>query len=138
MANTLYPLLKTKLWQADLDLSAITMKAVLVDGDDYTYSAAHQFLSSVPAGARVSSAVALTGVAFGQTGSLSYFDANDVVLPAVTGDTSEVIIIYNDTPGAESAKDLIAYIDVFTVGAPVTPNGSDISVIWPAGGIATI
>jgi hypothetical protein len=41
-------------------------------------------------------------------------------------------VIYNNTPGTEATKDLIAYIDVAT-GLPFTPSGGDITVQWDSG-----
>jgi hypothetical protein len=57
-------------------------------------------------------------------------DAADVTFTAVSGDVSEALVIYKDT-GTASTSRLIAYIDTAT-GLAVTPNGGDITVIWPS------
>lgn len=129
MASVVYPKCKEQLLQGGINLSSVNVKAVLVDTADYTYNAAHDFLDDVPAGARV----ATSGNLASKTFTNGVFDAADLTLSAVTGDQSEAIIIYNDTPVTEAGKHLIAYIDTFSAGMPVTPNGGDISVTWDNG-----
>lgn len=126
MTSALYPNFKKLLIQGDIDLLVDTIKAVLVDGADYTYSAAHDNLDDVPSGARVG-----TGTLASKTSdqpSAGVFDAADTVLSAVTGDPSEIVILYKDS-GTESTSPLIAYID----GLSVTPNGGDITIQWSSG-----
>ena len=50
MANALYPIGKKGLLDADIDLSADTIKVALVDTGTYTYSAAHDMYDDVSAG----------------------------------------------------------------------------------------
>ena len=54
MANALYPKYKEALLSASTNVSLVTgtVKAVLIDLADYTYSAAHDFLDDIPAAAR--------------------------------------------------------------------------------------
>lgn len=60
------------------------------------------------------------------------FDADDCTFLAVTaGDTSEGVVIYEDT-GNASTSPLIAYIDTIT-GFPLLTNGGDIVVQWDNG-----
>lgn len=134
MANVLYPLFKQGLLSPGLDLSTLTLKTVLVDTGAYTYSAAHQFLSSVPSGARVGAPQTLGS----KTVALGVFDAADVAFPNVpvgtgSGTALEAVLLYVDT-GTEATSRLIALIDTAT-GLPVTPNGGNISVTWDAAGI---
>lgn len=100
------------------------IRAILVDTADYTYSAAHDFLDDVPSGARVATSGALAGKSV--TGGV--FDATDVVLSSVTGDSSETVILYYHT-GTESTSRLVAYLD----GVTVTPNGGQITIQWDNG-----
>lgn len=133
MSNALYPKWKEALigGSANAALSG-TVKIVLIDTADYTYSAAHDFLDDVPAGARVGTPQPL--------GSKTYtngtFDAADPTFPLVTGDQSEAVIIYIDT-GTEGTSRLVAYLDTGIVGIPVTPSGGDIEAIFNAAGIFT-
>lgn len=127
MANTLYPTFKHAAYDGTgVNLGTADVRAILVDAADYTYSAAHDFLDDVPAGARVAT-VALTG----ESWASGVFDAADVTFTAVTGDPSEAVILYIHT-GTESTSRLIAYIDTAT-GLPVTPNGGNIAVAWDNG-----
>ena len=47
MANALYPLAKQEMLKGNLNMSTGTVKVALVDTGTYTYSAAHQYYSSV-------------------------------------------------------------------------------------------
>lgn len=128
MANALYGLGRQAFLDGDIDYSADSIKVILVDDADYTVSIdTDQFLSDVPAGARV----ATSGNFASKTSTLGTADAADVTFSAVTGDQSEALVIYQDT-GVEGTSRLIAYIDTAT-GLPVTPNGGDITVQWDAG-----
>ena len=60
------------------------------------------------------------------------FDAADFTFTAVTGDESEALIVRVDT-GVDSTSRLIAFIDTFSSGMPVTPNGGNIDVTWDSG-----
>lgn len=128
MANALYPKFKESLLQAGINLSTGTVKVALADTGIYTYSADHQFLSSL-------SGVVGTAQALGnKTFTSGVFDASDVTFPAVTGATVEAMVLYVDT-GNPATSPLIAYIDTGVTGLPVTPNGGDIGVTWNASGI---
>lgn len=129
MANALYPKWKESLLQltADNGLNG-TVKVALVDTGTYTYSAAHQFLSSL-------SGVVGTAQTLGtKTYTNGVFDAADVTFTAVTGATVEALVIYIDT-GSSATSPLVAYIDTGVTGLPVTPNGGDINTAWNASGI---
>jgi hypothetical protein len=132
MANAIYPKWKEAIVQASANSSlGGTVRVALVDTGTYTYSAAHEFLSS------------LTGrVGTDQTlGSKTFvngtFDAADVAFPAVSGATVEALVIYIDTGTAGTSR-LVAYLDAGITGLPVTPNGGNINVTWDAAGIFTI
>ena len=128
MANAIYPITKKAFLDGGIDLLTDDIRAILVDGADYTYSAVHDFLDDVPAGARVAVSGAMTSK--DTTGGV--FDAADVTWTSVTGDISEIIILYRHT-GVESTSELILYLDTNVTGIPVTPNGGDITVTWDSG-----
>lgn len=129
MANALYPKWKEAIAQASANSSlAGTVKVALVDTGTYTYSAAHEFYSSV-------SGVVGTPQTIGTktyTGGL--FDGADVTFPAVTGATAEALVIYIDTGTAGTSR-LVGYMDTGVTNLPVTPNGGDIALAWNASGI---
>jgi len=131
MANAIYPKYKEGILSsaANTSIPAGTVKAALVDTGTYTYSAAHQFWSSVSAGL-IGAAVALTT----KVVTNGLFDADDVTFTSVTGASAEAIVLFIDT-GTASTSPLIAYLDTGVTGLPVTPNGGNIIITWNASGI---
>ena len=128
MANALYPKFKESALQAGVNMASGTVKVALVDTGTYTYSAAHQYLSSL-------TGVVGTAQTLGsKTFTNGVFDAADSSFTAVTGNTVEALVIYVDTGNAATSP-LVAYIDTGVTGLPVTPNGGDINVTWNGSGI---
>ena len=130
MANALYPKWKEALIQSSANSSLTgTVKAALVDTGTYTYSAAHEFLTSL-------SGVVGTAQTIGATKTYAngVFDGADVTYTAVTGASVEAVVIYIDT-GTPATSRLVAYIDAGATGLPVTPNGGDITITWNGSGI---
>jgi len=124
MANALYTKGKQHLIDGTIDLDTNDIRAILVDGADYTpVLATHETLANIPAGARV----AVSGALQSKTVTDGVFDAADIVVSAVTGDQFEYIVLFQYT-GAESAL-LLLLIDTAT-GLPCTPNGGDITIAW--------
>lgn len=134
MANVLYDSFKAALLQAQANLSSGDVRVLLVDLADYTYSAAHDMLDDVPAGARVGTLGAGVG---SKTFTAGTFDHADFTFTAVTGDPSEALIWYLHT-GTESTSRLICFMDTGVTGLPVTPNGGDISVTVNASGVFSL
>lgn len=129
MASVIYPSFKQAALSPGVNLATATVKAVLIDLADYTYSAAHDNLDDVPSGARVGTAQTLGS----KTVTAGVFDAADVTFTTLTGDQSEAILLYIDS-GVESTSTLIALIDTAT-GLPVTPSGGPVDITWNASGI---
>lgn len=126
MANAAYPKGLEHLLKADIDTDVDTFRAYLIDLADYTYSATHASMNDVGAPAQVAN-VTLTSV----TSTDGYLDSADPTFSSVTGDQSEAIIITKWT-GTATTSWLIFFIDTFTSGMPVTPNGGNINVTVPA------
>lgn len=127
MANVLYDTGREGFLNGTIDWDTDDIRVVLVDGADYTFSAAHDFLDDIVAGGRVATSGAFTS----KTTTAGVADAADVTLTAVTGDPSEKLVIYKHT-GVDATARLIAHIDTAT-GLPVTPNGGDIIIAWDNG-----
>ncbi|WP_116042225.1 hypothetical protein [Amycolatopsis palatopharyngis] len=132
MANALYDKARESFLAGDLDWNTHEFRVILVDTLDYAVNlATDQFLSAVPAAARVATSAALGST----TVTAGVADAADITFTAVSGDPSEALVIYQHalTVGgaalAETSARLVAYIDSAT-GLPVTPNGGDITVAW--------
>ena len=130
MANAIYPLYKQALLDAsaNVDLNDLTVKVALVDTGTYTYSAAHEFLTSLSGVVGTAQTIGTTTVTNG------LFDGDNVTFTAVSGNTVEALVIYIDTGTAGTSR-LVAYIDTGVTGLPVTPNGGDINIQWNASGI---
>lgn len=131
MANALYPKIKEALLQGDVALDTDTVKVALVDTGAYTYSSAHQYLSSL------TGITATSGALASKTFTNGTFDSADPVFTAATGAVSEALVLYVDTGTAGTSR-LIAYYDTGVTGLPVTPNGGDINVQVNAAGWFTL
>lgn len=130
MANAIYPKYKEALINGSANTSlAGTVKVALVDTGTYTYSAAHEFLTSLTGVVGTAQTIGAT-----KTYTNGVFDGADVTFPAVSGATAEALVIYIDTGTAGTSR-LVAYIDTGVTGLPVSPNGGDISITWSASGI---
>ena len=131
MANKVYPKLKKGFLSGSaVDLVASNVKVVLIDLADYAYDDAHEFLSSIPAAARVATSPNLANKTLSD---LADFDSDDPVLPAVTGDELEALAMYVDT-GNEATSKLIFFQDTGIAGSPLTPDGNDIKIAVNAAG----
>jgi len=128
MANALFDKARQRFLEGQFNWNTDTIKSLLVDTGTYTANlSAHEFLSDIGTGARISVSGAFTGKA--TAGGAA--DANDVTFTSVTGASIEAIVLYKDT-GVDSTSPLIAFIDTAT-GLPITPNGGDIIVTWDNG-----
>lgn len=134
MANAIYPKYKEALLNNSAN-SAITgsgttgLYAALVDTGTYTYSASHEFYSSL------SGIVGTDQEITSPTLTGGVVDGGDVTFSAVSGNSVEALVIYRKNAGANTTWRLVAYIDTGQTGLPVTPNGGDITITWNASGI---
>ena len=133
MANAIYPKYKEAILQsaANSSLLAGTVKLALVDTGTYTYSAAHEFLTSLTGVIGTAATLASKTVTNGS------FDSADPVFSAPSGTSVEALVMYIDT-GTASTSRLIAYLDTGFTGLPITPSGSDITVAVNAAGWFTL
>lgn len=114
---------------AQIAYNTDNIAAVLLDLTQYTANlGADQFLSDIPVGARVSTSPYLTGKTF--SGGVA--GADTYTFPTPTGSICRALAYYKDT-GSPASSPLISYHDSASVGLPVTPNGSNISIVLTAG-----
>jgi hypothetical protein len=130
MPNAIYPKYKEALWlqSANSNANTGTVKVALVDTGVYTYSAAHEFLTSL------TGVVGTAQTVGSKTFTDGVFDGTGVTYTAVTGNSAEALVFYIDTGTAATSR-LISYIDSGFSGLPVTPNGGDITPSFNASGI---
>lgn len=125
MANALYNTFKEGLLDKLFDLNTDVIKATLIDGADYTFSAAHDEYSGGATDVAAGAKVAESGALGSPTITNGVFDTADFSFTSVTGDQSENIILWDDTLTNDR---LVAFYDTGMTGMPVTPNGGNINV----------
>lgn len=127
MANAIYPKFKEALLNGEINLSTDNIVAYAVDLNDspltYAYNASHVTLTDLDNSP--TAIVAVTGNLTGKTITNGVFDSNDPVLPSVTGDQFEGIVLYDST-----SDNLIAFYD----GLSQTPSGNNITINVNASG----
>jgi hypothetical protein len=129
MANAVYPKFKEALLNGNGNLVSGDVRAILIDTGVYTYSSAHEFLSSVGGGARV----AVSGSLTGKTATNGVFDAGDITVPSVSGASVEAVVLYLHT-GTDSTARLVSFHDHEPDGTTViafTPDGNNVLITWP-------
>lgn len=138
MADKIYPKFKAQLMRGTSDLQsvALVMRAMLLNAiadGDYTYNDAHEFLSDIPAGARIKATNPLAGKAVNMT--TGAFDSDDPTAEAVAGGGDNVnrLVLFVDT-GVEGTSRLVFYKDTGISTVPFTPDGSDIRILVHANG----
>lgn len=126
MANAWYDFGLQQFAGGDTAWDTSDIRVILADSADYTpNTTTDDFLNDIAAGARV----AVSSSFASKTLTAGYLDAADVVLTSVTGDQSELLIIYNHDGGADTARALLLKFDTAT-GLPVTPDGGNITIQW--------
>jgi hypothetical protein len=136
MANAVYPKYKQSLMtEADanksLDQSSTSapFASLVTTSGGYTYSAAHQFYSSLTNVQGTDVAITTPTVVNG------LFDGDDCTFTAVSGTVIGAIVIYRKNAGANTTWRLVLYEDTSVTGLPVSPNGGNIVITWNASGI---
>jgi hypothetical protein len=140
MANAVYPLYKQSLMQEaaankslDQTGSNAPYTALVTTSAGYTYSASHQFYSSL---------TNIVGTPQPNTTPVvdtsATFKSDNITFTAVTGTVVGAIVIYRQNAGANTTWRLVLYEDTSVTGLPVTPNGGNIVITWNAAGIFTL
>lgn len=124
-----YPKAKEHMGKGDVKWIAGTIKAILIDTAQYTPSTAHEFLSSVPVGARIT-----TATLAGKSCTDGVFRASNTTFANASGPTIEGVLIYQEEAGGDGASYLLAFLDQTSDGSlPMTLNGGNIDVEWDSG-----
>jgi endosialidase-like protein len=139
MANAVYPLFKQSLLtEADANKSLnqtgsnAPYASLITTASGYTYSASHQFYTSLTNIVGTPQPITTPTVVNGT------FDGDDVTFTAVSGTVVGAIVIYRQNAGANTTWRLVLYEDTSVTGLPVTPNGGNIVITWNASGIFTL
>lgn len=137
MASSQYTKGLIKIINGTVDLLADDLKLVLVDTASYTASLdTDEYLSDIPVGMRISSSPNLASKTITIDTSPSphqvMFDCADGTFTAVSGASTEAVVLYKDT-GSAATSPLIAFYDGASV--QLTPNGNDVNFTISASGL---
>lgn len=138
MANAIYPLYKQSVLSADANSDLLQTTAnvapyvALVNTSSYTYSASHQYYTSLAGVVGTDQQITSPATTNGT------FSGANVTFTSVTGSTVGALVIYRKNAGASSTWRLVLYEDTSVTGLPVTPNGGNIVITWNGSGIFTI
>lgn len=130
MASRIFPKCREQMWQGGINAASGNVKAVIVDTAQYTYSATHEFLSDIPAGARLGTTANLANKSF----TNGVFDADDP--PAIAGgiaQSGEAIVHYIDTGNAATSRLLVYTDSAQNAALPLPATGADILLQWDNG-----
>jgi len=128
MANALYPTFKRALLNKEHNLDTDAIKATLIDSADESYTSTDDTYVAGANGIADAAKVAVSSTLTTSTIALGVFDTDNFTWTAVSGDVSEAILLWNDTPTTPTADPVIAWYDTGMTGMPVTPNSGDINV----------
>jgi hypothetical protein len=124
MANALYDTGRNAFLRGDLSWNSNTFKVVLLSSSYTANLSTHQYLSSIPSGARVATSSSLTTLLPGA----GVADASDITFTSVSGSQVTQFVVFRDT-GVEATSQLVAFFDT-AINLPITPNGGDITLTW--------
>lgn len=136
MASALYPTALASFVNQNpsIDVDTDTIKVAAVSDVDYTYSAAHQYKSSVTSYTGSTDAtVTITSTTGGVVDGSDLSPAFSALAQNST-DVINALVVYKDT-GSAATSPLICYIDL---ASSTTPNGGDINITWNGSGIFSI
>jgi hypothetical protein len=128
--NKVYPSAIDLMMTGELDLAGDTLKASLIDLEEYTYSATDTVLDDVAGVAIVATSDALADASVLE----GVFDATDAEIADVEGPEVGAVLIFKDTTDPETSP-LVAFLEL---AEPVTPNGGKITIEFGADGIIKI
>jgi len=136
MARFVFTKALQKLATAGLgDLSAVTVKVVLVtssytptQSSDEFYSAISSYVLGTP--------IALSSKTVAVNGTGIVFDAADVTFTGIASGTATALVFYIDT-GTESTSPLIGY-DSTATNLPFTFTGTDVTLVLSSSGVITL
>jgi hypothetical protein len=115
---------KQRFAQGVINWDTADIRCVLIDTDVYTFDAAHEFLSSVTGQVGAVTAMAGRNSIDGNLG------ASNTTVTAVSGATVEAVAVCLWVTSAADSP-VLFFID----GLTLTPNGSDVQIVWPTTGV---
>jgi hypothetical protein len=131
MTNALFSTGREGFLLGEIDYDTAVIKVALVRS--YTFSAAHKFVSDV---------TGASGVLHATSAPLASKTGTSGTAPAANASAHSLLYFQSSAVGggadvAASAQRLIAWVDT-GAGLPVTPNGTDINVVFSTSGLFTL
>lgn len=123
MANVMYASAKEAFLSGDIDMASDDIYAALIDTNEVSFDAGHEFLDDVEAGI-----IGTPAEVTGKSVTDGVFDSADVTWDDVTGNNAEAVVLYKWTGSAASSR-LIMWYDTGVTGLPVDPNTGDITYV---------
>ncbi|WP_280389329.1 hypothetical protein [Nocardia wallacei] len=140
LTGKFFPLFFKSLLNKEVDFDTDVIKLMLLD-NSYTFSSAHQYKSSITGEVTGTGYTAggqtLTGAAvtFDSPTNTIKLDANDPSWPGSTITGARKGIIYDNTPGTDATRPLIAYLESDTT---LSTTSGQLSITFDAAGIAAL
>jgi hypothetical protein len=129
MANALFNSAKELLLTGQLSWMGDDIRVALVRG--YTFNATHDYLDDVTGSGATVVATLASGLT-GKSATGGVADADDIVFGSVTAGAAIPAVVFYREAASDALRALIAYFDVGS-GLPVTPNGTDVNIVWDNG-----
>jgi endosialidase-like protein len=136
VSNQVYPLYKQSVMSEsdvnngmDQSGSNAPFAALITTSGGYTYSAAHQFYSSL------TNIVGTPQPITSNTVTNGLFSGSNVTFTTVSGTVVGALVIYRQNGGANTTWRLVLYEDTSISGLPLTPNGGNVVITWSGAGI---
>ncbi len=131
MANQWYP----KAGNHVIDVISNNIKWAIVTAG-YTFSTSDEFVTDL--GANIVGRTANLGTKTLGTVGAGVFDAADSVFTALTGSVGTQLVMFKDS-GSDATSPLMIQVDsAYYPGLPFTPVGTDVPLLFPAGGICVL
>ncbi len=131
MANQWYP----KAGNHVIDVISNNIKWAIVTAG-YTFSTSDEFVTDL--GANIVGRTANLGTKTLGTVGAGVFDAADSVFTALTGSVGTQLVMFKDS-GSDATSPLMIQVDsAYYPGLPFTPTGTDVPLLFPAGGICVL
>lgn len=132
MANAIYYKYKEALLSGSTNVSLIdgNLKISLIDSDETFYSADDEYYTELANTESILATQTLTNV----TVTDGVLDADDVTFTSVTGNQAEALLLWIDTQDENTSR-LVAWMDTNIDGLPITPDGTNIDIVWNTSGI---
>jgi hypothetical protein len=135
VGNNVYPLWKQSIMTEGDTNNGLNLTGTngtfcqLLNIASYTYSATHQFFSSLSGGLGTDQQCTTPTIVNG------LFKCDNLTYTGIAAGTVSGLVLYRKNAGANTTWRLVLYEDTGVLGFPVVANGANIIVTWNASGV---